>query len=204
MSEAHSSHHRSKVLTLLREKGLLRPRELSDLGIPRSTLQRLLRDGEVERVARGLYALPGDLLSEHQSLLEVSKQVPEGVVCLLSALAFHGIGTQLPHEVWLAIGGKARLPTVPQVGVRIVRFSPESLGYGVERHHIGGVELRVTSPAKTVADCFKYRNKVGLDVAVEALREAWRDRRFRAAELWEAARVGRVEEVIRPYVEALL
>ena len=203
MPEADSSH-RSRVLALLREKGLLRPRELGELGIPRSTLQRLLRDGEVERVARGLYALPGDLLSEHQSLLEVSKQVPEGVVCLLSALAFHGIGTQLPHEVWVAIGGKARAPIVPQVAVRIVRFSSESLGHGVEHHRIGGVELRVTSPAKTVADCFKYRNKVGLDVAVEALREAWRDRRIRAAELWEAARVGRVEEVIRPYVEALL
>jgi len=198
------SSHRSRVLALLREKGLLRPRELGELGIPRSTLQRLLRDGEVERAARGLYTLPGHLLGEHQSLLEVSKQIPEGVICVLSALAFHGIGTQLPHEVWVAIGTKARSPIVRQVAVRVVRFSPESLGYGVEHHRIGGAELRVTSPAKTVADCFKYRNKVGLEVAVEALQEALRDRRIRAAELWGAARVNRVEEVIRPYVEALL
>jgi len=196
--------HRSRTLTLLREKGLLRPRELINWGIPRSTLQRLLKAGEVERVARGLYALPGHLLSEHQSLLEVSKQVPNGVICLLSALSYHGIGTQLPHEVWVAIGSKARIPIVSQVVVRIVRFSPEALDYGVERHQIGGVELRVTSPAKTVADCFKYRNKVGLDVAVEALKEGWRDRRLELPKLWEAARVCRVDKVIRPYAEALL
>jgi len=196
--------HRSRVLALLREEGLLRPRELTDRGIPRSTLQRLLMAGEVERVARGLYALPGHLLSEHQSLLEVSKQVPEGVICLLSALSYHGIGTQLPHQVWVAIGSKARIPIVSQVAVRIVRFSPGTLGHGVERHQIGGVELRVTSPAKTVADCFKYRNKVGLDVAMEALREGWNDRRFRLPELWEAARVCRVDKVIRAYVEGLL
>ena len=197
-------NHRSRVLALLREKGLLRPRELTDRGIPRSTLQRLLRAGEVERVARGLYALPGHLLSEYQSLLEVSKRVPEGVICLLSALSYHRIGTQLPHEVWVAIGSKARIPIVSQVAVRIVRFSPDALAHGVERHKIGGVELRVTSPAKTVADCFKYRNKVGLDVAVEALREGWLDRRFQLPSLWEAARVCRVDKVIRPYVEALL
>jgi predicted transcriptional regulator of viral defense system len=198
------SRHRSSVLALLREQGLLRPRELTDRGIPRSTLQRLLRAGEVERVARGLYALPGHLLSEHQSLLEVSKQVPEGVVCLLSALSYHGIGTQLPHEVWVAIGSKARTPIISQVAARIVRFSPNSLEHGVELHKIAGVELRVTSPAKTVADCFKYRNKVGLEVAVEALREGWRDRRFQLPELWEAARICRVDKVIRPYVEALV
>lgn len=198
------STHRSRTLALLRDVGLLRPRELAARGIPRSTLQRLLKAGEVERVARGLYALPGHLQSEHQSLLEVSKQVPDGVICLLSALSYHAIGTQLPHEVWVAIGSKARAPIVSQVGVRIVRFSASALDHGVERHRIGGVELRVTSPAKTVADCFKYRNKVGLDVAVEALREGWRDRRFQLPELWEAARVCRVDKVIRSYVEALL
>jgi len=203
MSKANLDQ-RSRTLALLREKGLLRPRDLTELGISRSTLQRLLKAGEVQRVARGLYALPGHLLSEHQSLLEVSKQVSDGVICLLSALSYHGIGTQLPHEVWVAIGSKARIPIVSQVVVRIVRFSPEALDHGVERHQIGGVELRVTSPAKTVADCFKYRNKVGLDVAVEALREGWRDRRFELPRLWEAARVCRVDKVIRPYVEALL
>lgn len=197
------SRHRSRVLALLRERGLLRPRELTELGIPRSALQRLLEDGEVERVARGLYSLPGHLLSAQQSLLEVSKQVPGGVICLLSALAYHGLGTQLPHEVWVAIASKARKPIVSQVAVRFVRFSAEALAHGVERHEIGGVELRVTSPAKTVVDCFKYRNKVGLDVAIEALREAWRQRRFQPAELWDAARVCRVDKVIRPYVEAL-
>ena len=162
--------HRDRVLGLLRRNGLLRPKELNELGIPRSTLQRLLEEGAIERVARGLYALPGRQLSEHQSLLEVAKQVPEGVICLLSALAFHGIGTQLPHQVWIAIGSKARYPVIPQVATRVVRFSELALQHGVEQHSIDGVKLRITTPAKTVADCFKYRNKVGLDVAVEALR----------------------------------
>lgn len=196
--------HRDRVLALLQTKVLIRPRELTERGIPRSTLQRLLAEGAVERIARGLYALPGRQLGEHQSLLEVAKQVPGGVICLLSALAFHGIGTQLPHQVWIAIGSKARHPKVSQVAIHLVRFSKEALRHGVERHQIGGVDLRVTSPAKTVADCFKFRNKVGLDVAVEALREGWRDRRFSLPELYEAAQVCRVGNVIRPYVEALL
>lgn len=197
-------NHREKVLTLLHKRGLLRPKELTERGIPRSTLQRLLEQGAVERVARGLYALPGRQLSEHQSLLEVAKQVPGGVICLLSALAFHGIGTQLPHRVWIAVGSKARHPKVSQVAIRVVRFSEDALRHGVERHRVEGIDLPVTSTAKTVADCFKYRNKVGLDVAVEALREGWQDRRFRIPDLREAARVCRVDRVIRPYVEALL
>lgn len=203
MLRTPSSQH-SKVLALLHKKGLLRSHELVEFGIPRSALQRFVETGEIERVARGLYALPGQLLSEHQSLLEVSKQIPNGVVCLLSALSYHGIGTQLPHVVWIAINSKARAPTVKQVAVRIVRFSPKTLAHGVEQHEIRGIELRVTSPAKTVADCFKFRNKIGLDVAVEALREGWQDRRFRPSELTDAARICRVEQVMRPYLEALL
>lgn len=160
--------------------------------------------GEVEKIARGLYALPGHLLGKHQSLLEVSKQVPAGVICLLSALSFHDIGTQLPHEVWLAIGNKAHPPVIPQVAIHVVRFSAPALAFGVEKHELQGVELRVTSSAKTVADCFKYRNRIGIDVAIEALREGWRDRCFTPAELREAARVCRVENVMQPYLEAIL
>ncbi|MGB5814648.1 MAG: type IV toxin-antitoxin system AbiEi family antitoxin domain-containing protein [Thermoanaerobaculia bacterium] len=196
--------NRDRILVLLEERGLLRPKELSDLGIPRSALQRLVEEGAVERIARGLYALIGRQLSEYESLLEVSKQVPGGVICLLSALAFHRVGTQIPHQVWLAIGSKARRPVVTQVPIRIVRFSQAALEHGVEHHQIKGVELRVTSPARTVADCFKYRTKVGLDVAIEALREGWRDRRFRLPELREAAHFCRVDNIIRPYVETLL
>jgi predicted transcriptional regulator of viral defense system len=199
-----ASTHRSRALDLLRKRGLLRSREFVSRGIPRSALRRLVEEGKIERVARGLYRLPGPPVSQHQSLLEVSKQVPSGVVCLLSALAFHGIGTQLPHEVWIAVPAGTRQPVVRQVAVRVVRFSHESYPYGVESRRVDGVELRVTSPAKTVADCFKFRNKIGIDVAVEALREGWRERRFDLPELRRAARVCRVEEVIRPYVEALL
>ena len=196
--------NRDRILVLLEERGLLRSKELSEQGIPRSALQRLVEEGVVERIARGLYALVGRQLSEYESLREVAKQVPGGVICLLSALAYHRIGTQIPHQVWLAIGSKARRPVISQVATRIVRFSEVALKHGVELHRIEGVELRVTSPARTVADCFKYRNKVGLDVAIEALREGWKDRRFRLPELWEAARICRVDNIIRPYVEALL
>jgi predicted transcriptional regulator of viral defense system len=195
--------HEQRVLALLREKGLLRPRELTALGVPRSTLQRLYERGEVRRVARGLYELSPGVESEHRSLLEVAKQAPDSVVCLLSALAFHGIGTQLPHQVWIAIGSKARRPRIRQVSVQVVRFSDQALRHGVEEHRIEGVPLRVTSPAKTVADCFKYRNKIGLDVAVEALREGWREARFTLPDLRRAARVCRVERVILPYVQAM-
>ncbi|MGB5999949.1 MAG: type IV toxin-antitoxin system AbiEi family antitoxin domain-containing protein [Thermoanaerobaculia bacterium] len=196
--------NRDRILMLLEERGLLRPKELSEHGIPRSALQRLVKEGAVERIARGLYALVGRQLSEYESLLEVCKQVPGGVICLLSALGFHRIGTQIPHQVWLAIGSKARRPVVTQVSIRIVRFSQAALEHGVEYHQIEGKELRVTSPARTVVDCFKYRNKVGLDVAIEALREGWRDRRFRLPELQEAAQFCRVDNIIRPYVETLL
>lgn len=193
-----------RVVGLLKSKGLMRPRELASHGITRSVLQRMSERGEIERVRRGLYALPGAITSEHQSLIEASKRVPSCVTCLLSALSFHGIGTQLPHEVWIAIDRKTRRPRVEYPPLRIVRFSGQSLTYGIEEHVIDGVVVRVTNPAKTIADCFKYRNKIGLDVALEALREGWRGRRVTMDELFKAARVCRVERVIRPYAEALV
>ncbi|MCG8462140.1 MAG: hypothetical protein MI919_38140 [Holophagales bacterium] len=151
-----------------------------------------------------MYMLPDQLLGEHQSLLEVSAQVPDGVICLLSALAYHEIGTQLPREVWVAIGGKARIPKVSQVATRFVRFSTRSLEFGVEKHSVRGVALRITTPAKTVADCFKYRNKIGLDVVIEALRGGLHSGKVRIADLEEAAGICRVRGVMRPYLEALL
>ena len=203
-SNGETGRQYQRVVGLLKSKGLVRPRELARHGITRSVLQRMSERGEIERVRRGLYALPGAITSEHQSLIEASKRVPSGVMCLLSALSFHGIGTQLPHEVWIAIDRKTRRPTIEYPPLRIVRFSGQALTYGIEEHVIDGVAVRVTNPAKTIADCFKYRNKIGLDVALEALREGWRGHRVTMDQLFKAARVCRVERVIRPYAEALV
>ncbi len=146
---------------------------------------------------------PGGAETEHFSRLEVAKMIPDGVICLLSALSFHVIGTQDPYQVWVAINRKSAKPKSFSTLVRIVRFSETSLNYSVEKHNIMGITLKVTSPAKTVADCFKYRNKIGLDVAIEALREGLNDRRFTPDDLYRAALVCRVWNVIKPYAEAM-
>jgi predicted transcriptional regulator of viral defense system len=159
--------------------------------------------GQLQQVARGLYAPAGFEATEHHSLAAAAALVPQGVICLLSALQFHGVGTQAPFEVWIAIGTKARKPTITDPPLRIVRFSDRALHEGVEARTIEGVPVRVTTAARTVADCFKYRNKIGLDVALEALREYRRARRS-MDDLARAARVVRVANVMRPYLEAVL
>ncbi len=201
-SDPSRVNHADRALQEVRKQGVLRPRDLDRLGIPRATLSRLAARGLVERASRGLYRLTDADATEHRALAEVCKRVPHGVVCLLSALQFHGLTTQAPFEVWLAIDVKARKPRVDDPALRIVRFSGKALTFGVEVHHVEGVEVRLTSPAKTVADCFKYRNKIGLDVAVEALRDYRRQKRSLDA-LWRAAAVCRVAAVIRPYLESL-
>jgi len=193
-----------KILEILNGSAFLRSRDLEKLGLPRTALMRLVRKGEVVRAQRGLYMRRGGPETEHISLLEVAKKVPGGVICLLTALRFHGIGTQEPYQVWIAIGRKSKKPKISNPLLRIFRFSKASLLYGVEEHRILGTTLRITNPAKTVADCFKYRNKVGLDVAIEALREGLRDRRFTTDELYRSALVCRVWNVVKPYAEAMV
>jgi len=193
-----------QVLDLIDKKRIIRSSELKKLKIPRTALQRLLKKKKIIRLSRGLYADPFAPFHENIDLIEVSKKIPGGVICLLSALRFHNIGTQLPHQVWIAIDRKAQLPRVERPLVKIVRFSLKSLNYGVETHRIQGVLIRVTNPAKTVADCFKYRNKIGLDIVIEALKEGWRQGRFSMDELHRAAGVCRVSKIMRPYMEALL
>ena len=192
-----------RLIDLVRNQGLIRPRDLAPLGIPRVSLTRAVRRGQLERIGRGLYGLPGRPVSAHGSLAEVARRVPKGVVCLLSALRFHGLTTQAPFEVWLAIENKAIAPKLDYPPLRIVRFSGGALTEGVEEHVVDGVMVRVTGVAKTVADCFKYRNKIGLDVALEALREAWREKRMTREDLWRYAKVCRVANVMRPYLESL-
>ncbi len=192
----------NRVLELVREKGIIRPRDLDEHGISRMSLRRLLDRGLLYRIGRGVYVAADAEPAEHYSLVEAAKRVPAGVICLLSALRFHDIGTQSPFEVWMAIDRKGWQPKDTS-GLRIVRFSGLALTYGIEERDIEGVTVRVYIPAKTVADCFKYRNKIGLDVALEALRDCWRQKKATMDELWAAAKVCRVANIMRPYMESL-
>jgi predicted transcriptional regulator of viral defense system len=192
-----------QVLGLARGSAVLRSRDLGPLGIPRVHLRRLLERGALERIGRGLYALPGADVTEHHSLAAACKRVPRGVVCLLSALAFHGLGTQAPREVWLAVGPGSRAPRAGTPPLRIVRMAGDAGAAGVEEHVIEGVPVKVFGAAKTVADCFKFRNAIGLDVALEALRAFRGSRRGGLDDLWKFARICRVANVLRPYLEAI-
>jgi len=191
-----------RVLDLLGEAVVLRPRDLERHGISRSSLQRLVQRGEVERVGRGLYMLPGADVTEHHSLVEACKRVPQGIVCLLSALRFHDLTTQNPFEVWLAIPQGAWRPHDPELSLRIVYLSQTTHDAGVEEHKVEGTDVRVYSAARTVAECFKFRNKIGLDVALEALRDYRRRYRAGLDEIWRFAKLCRVTGVMRPYLES--
>lgn len=182
---------------------LLRSRDLTAQGFNRASLRQAVKDGLLEHVGRGLYRALGADITEYHTFAEVGKRVPHGVICLLSALRFHGLTSQSPHEVWLALAHKAWSPRPDGVRLRIVRFSGPALDEGVESHAIEGVPVRVYSPAKTVVDCFKFRHKIGLDVALEALRETWRARRTTMKDLEHYARVDRVARVMNPYLATL-
>jgi len=192
----------NKLVGLIKKKGIIRAKELTPLGIPRYCLRQLMEKGELQRISRGVYAAADSLPTSHRTLAEVSKRVPGGVICLLSALRFHDLTTQLPSQVWLAMDRKAWYPKEPGLPLRIVRFSGKALTEGIEDHAIENVSVRIYNVAKTVADCFKYRHKIGLDVAIEALRDALRKRKCTVDELWHYARICRVTNVMRPYLEA--
>ncbi len=195
---------KEQVIEVVKEKGVLRPKDLDSYGIPREYLSRLCERGLLQRVGRGLYVLADAEVTEYQTLAEASKRVPQGVLCLLSALQFHGLTTQAPFEVWMALEQKAWQPQVDRPRMRFVRFSGPAFESGVEEHRIEGVLVKVYNPAKTVADCFKYRNKIGLDVAMEALRDCRSQRKCSNDELWQYAKVCRVAKVMKPYLEAIL
>jgi len=196
------SSHKS-ILNLAARRGLIRPRDLNARGLPTVALTRLVRQGLLQRVGRGLYAIPDRPVSEHSALAEVGRKHPQAIVCLLSALRVHNLTTQSPFEVWLAIPNKARAPKMDYPPLRIVRFSGAALTQGIDEHTVDGVPVRVTNVARTVADCFKFRNKIGLDVALEALHEAWRAKRVSMDDLWHFAKLCRVANVMRPYMESL-
>jgi predicted transcriptional regulator of viral defense system len=191
------------ALEFLHAKGLVRAHELAQLGVAGETLQQLMRKGVVVRISRGLYAAPDRALNEHDQLAQLAVKHPNMVFCLLTALQIHGLTTQAPHEVWVAISPNARAPQVRYPPLRIVRLSDP--GLGIEQIPLDGVvRIPVTSVTKTVADCFKFRNKIGLDIALEALREAWRQKKVTMDELWEMGQLCRVANVMRPYLESLV
>ena len=198
------SRQEREVLDLAQSKGMLRARDLAGRDYPRSTLSRLMKKGFLQRLSRGLYSVVDAEITEHQTLIEVAKTYPDAVVCLLSALLFHNLSTQLPRRVWLAVENKAWAPRKGPVRFEVVWLTGRSFSEGIEIHDIQGVPVRVYNPAKTVADCFKFRNRVGTDVAVEALRETLRERRATPAEIMKYAEICQVSTVIRPYLEALI
>lgn len=202
MAFASDSTLEHAVLALAERQLLLRARDLAEQALPTVVLSRLVATGKLERVARGVYSLPGRALSEHRSLAEVALRVP-GVVCLLSALRVHGIGTQAPFEVWVAVPHNSPTPRLDQPALRVIRMSGPALSEGIEPMLIDGVKVPVFNAAKTVADCFKYRNKIGLDVALEGLRDGWAQRRLTMDALWRYATIDRVANVMRPYLESV-
>lgn len=202
---AHSMRPRTdkQAAALIERLGIVRPSDLECRGVPRGQLYRLVRSGAVVRQARGIYVAGGHPRTAEHTLAQVARRVPGAVFCLLTALRFHELSTQSPPEVWVALPPKARRPRLDYPRLRVARFSGPALTEGIEKHRLEGVEVRVYSPAKTVADCFKYRGKVGVDVAVEALREYSRRHRGSATELAHFAKVCRVTRVMQPYLDSI-
>jgi len=197
------AHYAQKTLEYVTKHGIVRPRDVEAIGIPREYLLRLHRQGKLERAGRGMYSLPHAAVTERHSYAEVSKRVPDAVLCLLSALAFHEITTQNPVAVWIALRRGARTPALTSPAIRVVRLSDRSLTEGIEEHRVEGVPVHVYSAAKTVADCFKFRNKIGLDVAMEALRDSVRQKKASVNAIYRYSKICRVSNVMRPYLESL-
>ena len=195
--------HNQRVLDLLGQKGILRSSDLDDLGAPRVVLTRMTASGQLEKAGRGIYRLPDSHGSEHESLITIATKVPQAVFCLLTALQFHELTTQLPRQVWIAMPRGSHTPKIDYPPVKMVQFAGEAYSEGVEIVERDQVKLRVYCVAKTVADCFKHRNKIGLDVALEALKDARAKKMASANDLWRFAKICRVANVMRPYLEAV-
>jgi predicted transcriptional regulator of viral defense system len=195
--------HRHRVVDLLQKQGFVRASDLDAIGVPRVVLTRLSAAGQLERVGRGLYRLPGADTSEYESLATIAIKVPQAVFCLLSALQFHELTTQLPRRIWIAMPRGSHTPRIGYPPIKMVQMAGDAYSAGVEEHERDGVRLRVYGVAKTIADCFKHRNRIGLDVALEALKDARATRKAPADDLWRYAKICRVANVMRPYLEAI-
>jgi len=199
-----SKTHESRLLDYVRIHGMVRPSDLEDIGIPRQALKRLHDRGELVRRSRGVYSMPDYEPTRHTDLATVCARSRNVIVCLISALDFHEMTTQIPRAVWIMIDHSGRRPKIDEPPIHIVYASGKSLTEGIEKHEIEGVDVPVTTPAKTVADCFKYRDHVGQDVAIESLRDCLRQRKATPNDIYEMAKIDRVGTTIRPYLEALI
>ena len=204
MADIQHQSQGQRAIAYLRQHGMARLSELKAEGIAEETVSRLVRAGNVLRLTRGLYQLADADYQAEQTLAEASKMVPKGVICLVSALQYHGLTVQLPSAVWMAIGQTDRKPKIDYPPIKIVRFAESALELGIEKHKISGVEVRIYDPAKTVVDCFRYRNKIGIDVALEGLREAIRTHKALPNDIVRYARSRRIWTVIKPYLEAVM
>lgn len=203
LPETDTDTHTQRVLCLARQKGLLRASDLEAIDAPRVILTRLTASGLLEKIGRGLYRLPDSQGSEHEGLVTVATKVPQAVFCLLSALQFHELTTQLPRQIWIAMPRGSHTPRLDYPPIKMVQFTGAAYTAGVEETERDGVKLRVYGVAKTVADCFKHRNKIGLDVALEALKDARARNKASVDDIWRNAQVCRVAHVIRPYLESI-
>ena len=198
------STQKERALHLLKAKGMLRLKDFINKNIEPVTLARLVRDGQVVRPARGLYQLPDTPVDAAHVLAEAATLVPKGIVCLVSALQYHGLTLQMPSTIWMAIGRTAWKPTISYPPIRFVRFSGWALTAGVERYAIQTRKVSITNPARTIVDCFRYRNKIGIDIAMEGLRDGIRQKKCTPDELWQYGKKARIWTIMRPYVETVV
>jgi predicted transcriptional regulator of viral defense system len=194
---------RQQVIEFIEQNGIVRPKDLVAVGLPKDYLYQLASGGVVEKVGRGLYRPPDREITEWSNWVQTQRRIPKAVFCLMSALVFHQFTTQNPFELWIAIPNKAWRPDVDYPPLRYITMSGAALEQGIEQHCIEGIEIKVYSAAKTVADCFKFRHQLGLDVTIEALKEGWRKKKFSMDELMHFAEVCRVRKIIQPYAESI-
>lgn len=198
------SKEEQKIVTFIKAQGIVRPRDLKKQNFSDAFLYILCKKGVLQKLGRGLFAHIDHQFDENQSTMEVCKQVPSAVVCLLSALSFHKFTTQNPFEVWIALEKSTWRPKIDYPPIRVFMFSKKAFSTGFKKHDIGGTKVKVYMPAKTIADCFKFRNQIGLDVALEALHEGWRKKLFTMDELYKYGKICRVNKIMKPYLESLL
>lgn len=203
MTYGTSEKHRDRIIGLLERQNVARLSDILATGATATAVSRLEQEGTIVRLARGLYQLSQAPLDAHQPLIEAARLVPRGVICLVSALAYHELTDQIPRSVWLAIGAKDWRPRISYPPIRFVRFSSEALSHQVDVHMIEGTEVRVTNPARTIVDLFRYRAKVGPNIAIEGLKEALRTRKVTPAQIHGIASEMKQWKVIQPYLEAL-
>lgn len=202
--KSHTRNYDRLIELAQRQGGVIRASDARNMGIHTGSLTRLCRRGDLQRVSFGTYILKTFPASEHQTAVEAAARVPKGVLCLLSALQFHGITTQMPHQLWMAIPRPMQPPRVADLPIRFVSYSQSSFVAGIEEHDINGAKLRVYTTAKTIADCFKFRSAVGQEVAIEALSDAWSRQMITVADLTRFAKLSRVWNVIKPYAESII